>query len=165
MSAQEFTLFWKTGDANGWMSNWSLHGFTEDDIYFATSEHWMMYQKAKLFGDMEVAEAILRVPAKNPREVKSLGRKAKGFDEDLWEKHRIDIMVQGLKAKVLQNKELQPLLFQTAGTIIAEASPLDRIWGIGLASNDPKALNPTRWTGLNLLGISWMKVRDELAKS
>jgi ribA/ribD-fused uncharacterized protein len=41
---------------------------------FPTSEHYMMYRKALLFGDQVVAEKILA--AETPGEAKTLGRQA-----------------------------------------------------------------------------------------
>jgi len=50
-----------------------------------------------------------------------------------------------------------------AQRVLVEASPLDRVWGIGLAADDPRAADPAGWRGLNLLGFALMEARDLLS--
>ena len=61
-----------------------------------------------------------------------------------------------------QNHQLKTILLETAGTVLAEASPSDRKWGIGLAEDDPHAKRRKMWRGRNLLGEVLMEVRDEM---
>jgi ribA/ribD-fused uncharacterized protein len=120
----------------------------------------MMYQKAILFGDTNIARAILSTD--NPKEQKDLGRMVSNYNDEIWAAKRVDIMVAGLFEKFNQNPRLKEALLNTGDTIIVEASPVDRIWGIGLAEDHPDALDQTKWRGQNLLGVVLMRVRDEI---
>ena len=68
-------------------------------------------------------------------------------------------MCEGNRAKFAQHPNLRRFLLDTGNRILVEASPVDKIWGIGLAQDDPRAQNPLQWQGLNLLGFALMKVR------
>lgn len=142
------------------LSNWYPATFTLNDITYATTEHYMMVQKAKLFGDTQRHQAILN--AKKPKEAKALGRKVTGFSEELWNTHRMDIMVTGNEAKFSQHPEMKAFLLSTHNAILVEASPYDRIWGIGMSVDNPKIEDPKAWKGLNLLGFALMEVRSRL---
>ena len=122
----------------------------------------MMWRKAKLFGDDEVADKILAID--HPSEAKALGRQVRDFDERVWEAERFEIVVAGSVAKFGQHEELGAFLRGTGDRVLVEASPLDRVWGIGLAASDPAASDPTRWRGLNLLGFALMEARALLAR-
>jgi hypothetical protein len=101
--------------------------------------------------------------AKHPKQCKALGQRVRGFDEKVWRDHRVPIVVAGNVAKFSQNEQLRTYLCQSGGRILVEASPYDRIWGIGLTADDPRAENGALWRGENLLGFSLMEVRDLLA--
>jgi ribA/ribD-fused uncharacterized protein len=88
-----------------------------------------------------------------------LGQEVRGFDEEIWRHHRFGIVVKGNQAKFTQNETLKVFLLNTKARVLVEASPVDRVWGIGLAEDDPHATNPEKWRGLNLLGFALMKVR------
>jgi ribA/ribD-fused uncharacterized protein len=118
------------------------------------------YTFLTLFGDAEMALEILA--ADHPKQQKALGRKVANFDDARWKAQRLDIVRAGNRAKFTQNAELKAQLLATCGTTLVEASPYDRIWGIGLSAKDPRALDPTQWRGQNLLGKILTEVRDEL---
>ncbi len=120
----------------------------------------MMYQKAMLFGDTAVAQAILLTD--NPKEQKDLGRMVSNYDDTMWAASRVDIMVEGLYEKFSQNENLKKALLDTGDTEIVEASPYDIIWGIGWKEEDAQAHDKSKWRGQNLLGIVLMKVRDKI---
>ena len=141
-------------------SQWHPSAFVVDGVAFACAEQFMMHGKARLFDDAEVAAEILATP--DPRAHKALGRKVRGFDDRRWKAAREDIVYAGSRAKFTQNPALRAALLATVGTRLVEASPMDRIWGIGLASSSPAATDPTRWRGLNLLGAILTRLRDEL---
>lgn len=123
----------------------------------------MMWRKAVLFGDSETAERILT--ADHPREAKTLGRQVADFDQKSWESVCFDIVVTGNLAKFSQNAQLRDYLSSTGDQTLAEASPVDRVWGIGLAIDDERVRNPSQWRGLNLLGFAVMEVRTMLMNS
>lgn len=121
----------------------------------------MMAQKAKLFNDDEIFNQILKV--KHPNEAKSLGRKVQNYDEQLWQEKRFDIVVQANLAKFSQYSELSDFLLATHDRILVEASPVDKIWGIGMAQDHEHIQEPSQWQGLNLLGFALMQVRSKLS--
>lgn len=149
------------GVGPGCLSQWWPATFTEDGHAFASAEHYMMAHKAWLFGDDDAASAILA--AGHPGEAKKLGRTVKGFDEQTWNTHRFDIVVRGSVAKFGQHDSLKEFLLGTSGRVLVEASPHDRIWGIGLVASDSRAASPATWEGLNLLGFALMTAREMLA--
>ncbi|WP_019653359.1 NADAR family protein [Variovorax atrisoli] len=161
----EYLLFWghqapKTGVNKSCFSQWFEVAFKVDGVSYRTAEHFMMAGKARLFGDDEVCERILA--ARTPAEAKKLGREIRGFDEAAWVAARLDIVTQGNIAKFSQNAELGAFLLGTGHQVLVEASPVDPIWGIGLAANDPLAQDPRKWKGLNLLGFALMAAREVL---
>ncbi|MCB1639280.1 MAG: NADAR family protein [Thiothrix sp.] len=143
------------------LSQWFPARFAIDGVVYLTAEHYMMAGKACLFGDADMHAAILA--CEHPGAAKKLGRRVKGFDEAYWNRHRFDYVVAGNLGKFGQNPELKAFLLGTAGRVLVEASPHDRIWGIGMTASHPDAANPARWRGSNLLGFALMAVREHLA--
>jgi ribA/ribD-fused uncharacterized protein len=162
----KLVLFWghkpdsdgRTG--RGCFSQWWPAPFTVDDVRYPTAEHWMMAGKARLFEDAAGLAAVLA--AKSPGAAKAAGRKVRGFDEQAWAAARYDIVLAGSLAKFIQHRDLAEVLLRTGDQILVEASPFDRIWGIGLSANHPDATRPSRWRGLNLLGFALMDTRDQV---
>ncbi|EAD7010503.1 NADAR family protein [Listeria monocytogenes] len=141
-------------------SQWWICSFKVDGVEYNCAEQFMMAEKAKLFNDMEMREKILA--AKHPKQAKDFGRLIRGFQEDIWLKNRFNIVMLANQAKFSQNEELKKFLMQTKNRILVEASPVDKIWGIGMAADNKNVENPLYWKGLNLLGFALMAVRDEL---
>ncbi|KAL6921623.1 hypothetical protein ACHAPO_010995 [Fusarium lateritium] len=171
--------FWKESDPEvGYLSQWYYCPFRDDKderIMYKTAEHYMMFQKAKLFKDEDTAIEVLR--AATPRKVKSLGRKVKNFDEATWLEHRRGIVRHGniLKfTRAISEKEcrkgspsgkhlegsLLDTLLCTGDRELVEASPFDPIWGIGFKAADAEAARSS-W-GENLLGKELMAARSIL---
>ncbi|THA68206.1 NADAR family protein [Streptomyces sp. A0958] len=142
------------------LSQWWPSPFTADCVAYASAEHWMMAGKARLFGDAEAAGRA--VAAKSPAEAKKVGRLVRGFDDAVWERERYGLVVAGSVHKFGQDPELGAFLLNTGDRVLVEASPTDRIWGIGLAADDPRAQDPATWRGLNLLGFALMEARERL---
>ncbi|MEU4419353.1 NADAR family protein [Actinoplanes sp. NPDC024001] len=164
----KFLYFWKHSEEPGarvdagCLSQWLPAEFTVDGVTFRSAEHYMMWRKARLFGDETTAARILA--AGHPGEAKRLGGRAAGFDEEIWKRERFAIVVEGSLAKFGQHPQLRDYLLTTGNRVLVEASPLDRIWGIGLTATDPRAAEPAAWRGLNLLGFALMKARAELSR-
>lgn len=142
---------------------WPGHPFESEGKTYLTGEHYMMAEKARLFGDIEIYKAI--IAADTPGKAKALGRQVKNFDFELWKQHRCDIVIRGNHLKFTQHEELKTFLLNTKDRVLVEASLLDSIWGIGLTKDDPKATQPEQWQGENLLGFCLMEVRDQLGNS
>ncbi len=154
---EKFTFFWSN---NSPFSNWYKVSFKDEDNEYNCSEQYMMYKKAKLFGDEEIAENILQTS--NPGKQKALGRKVKNFDNQIWESNCKQIVYEANFLKFTQNSNILSRLFKTKGTTLVEASPVDNIWGIGLAENDSRALDRHEWKGKNWLGEILTKLREDL---
>lgn len=138
-----------------------------ETLTFLSAEQYMMYHKALLFADIEIAAQIMAAP--EPAVQKALGRKVSGFDDEVWKANRERIVeegnwwkfVNGVGAKTEESgKGLRERLMETGERELVEASPRDRIWGIGFGKNNAEA-NRGRW-GLNLLGKALMRVRERL---
>jgi ribA/ribD-fused uncharacterized protein len=142
------------------LSQWWPCAFTVDGVRYPTAEHFMMVGKARLFGDEDAVTRILA--GRDPGAAKREGRKVRGFDDERWNAARFELVVRGNEAKFGQNPTLRAFLLGTGSKVLVEASPMDRIWGIGLAATDPRASDPEQWQGLNLLGFALMEVRARL---
>ncbi|MFG3112349.1 NADAR family protein [Streptomyces tendae] len=142
------------------LSQWWPSPFTVDGVEYATAEHWMMAGKARLFADAEAERRVLA--AAHPAGAKKAGRLVRGFDEAVWERERFRIVVEGSVHKFASDPALRAFLLGTGGRVLVEASPVDRVWGIGLAADDEAARDPERWRGPNLLGFALMAARERL---
>jgi ribA/ribD-fused uncharacterized protein len=155
--AETFTCFWT---AESPFSQWHACEFVANAITYCSAEQYMMHQKAVLFHDDQSAAAILRAP--DPKTQKKLGRGVKHFVPDVWEANCRKIVHDGNIAKFSQNANLKQQLFATAGTTLVEASPTDKIWGVGLKASDQRIRDRRNWLGENRLGEILTQVRDEL---
>jgi ribA/ribD-fused uncharacterized protein len=162
----KFFFFWghtaKDMVTKSCFSQWFPGRFEENGIVYKTAEHYMMAGKARLFDDAETEEDILK--ANTPSQAKSLGRKVKNFDPVIWDEHKYEIVTKGNLLKFSQNQKFKEFLLSTGDKTLVEASPYDRIWGIGMLETDSRAESPLLWIGENLLGFALMEVRDQLRK-
>lgn len=154
--------FWNTIYSQWYMSQDKDYLFEENGVGFITAEHYMMYYKALIFGDLETAGKILKTV--HPRDVKRLGRLVKNYDDSVWNEKRFDVVVNGNILKFSQNPELLEDSKKCKDKIFVEASPEDTIWGIGLHYDDDRVLDETFWQGQNLLGKAINRVIDILLK-
>ena len=72
---QNVICFHNPDEINGYLSNWFLSDFVKNGITFSSMEQYMMYQKAKLFCDLGIAEKILKTS--NAGKIKAFGRSVK----------------------------------------------------------------------------------------
>jgi ribA/ribD-fused uncharacterized protein len=165
----EFLFFWghqpaKNGElSKSCLSQWWQSSFKEGHRTFCCEEQYMMAYKARLFGDDHAEEKIMK--SVDPKEIKTIGRTVKRFDESIWNEQKYSTVVMGNYHKFMQNDEMKKFLLNTGDKIMVEASPTNKIWGIGLSADDPKAKEVCSWRGQNLLGFALMEVRDIIRKA
>lgn len=165
----QFTFFWATESP---FSQWHKSSFISSMLFyqgitqpqreyledslplkeleFTSAEQFMMYHKAIIFLDRATAEDIMN--SSNTRKIKELGRQVKNYDDDIWTYYRSNVVYMANYLKFSQNTELMSALVETMGTTLVEAAPTDKIWGIGLTEDDPRAQTRRTWQGKNLLG-------------
>lgn len=164
-------FFWKPDQQDGYLSNWFHSEFcikdfdTVDEIWFTCSEQYFMWQKANVFHDAIIAKEILNIEYR-PSDYKYLGQQVHNFDQKIWEENKYQIMFDANYYKFTQNPELKSELLFTEDAILAEASPYDKIWGIGLSTQGIKGLYQDigAWKGENLLGKVLMDVREKIRR-
>lgn len=156
----KYTFFW-----GGPFSNWYDSPFILDGQKYTCVEQYMMQKKALMFGDIEIANEIMKT--NNPREQKAWGRKVRNFKMDQWAAVARDIVYRGCVAKFMQNIGPQAVgtsvydeLMKTKGTLLVEASPLDKVWGIGLDAKTAAVTPIDDWKGTNWLGQVITEVRE-----
>jgi len=130
---------------------------------YSSAEKYMMVKKAELFNANDIKTKMLATDS--PRTVKALGRQITNFDNDLWDEHKLAIVTEGNYLKFSQNPELLAFMKSHADKQLVEASPVDKIWGIGLHPTDPLAEDEANWQGENLLGIAIMSAREQVLSS
>ena len=145
-SQDKYIFFWGHNEKNPGeitkksLSQWYNCLFKIDGITYYTAEQYMMSQKALLFNDNETNLKIMK--EKDPKTYKALGRQVKNFDPSIWDKNKFEIVVKGNTAKFSQNEELKKFLLNTNDKILVEASPHDKIWGIGMDENHKETVIP-----------------------
>lgn len=159
---RKIICFHNPDEMNGYLSNWYLSDFEIDGIKYSSMEQYMMYQKAVLFHDHEIARQILETS--NVGKIKAFGRSVKDYDDLIWNGLRQIIVYHGLLEKFRQNDELKKKLLATQKDILAECAVQDKIWGIGLSMKDDRRFDMEKWRGQNLLGFSLMYARSVLAQ-
>ncbi len=164
--SDKFLLFWghqKSANLSAsCLSQWYSSSFWQDETKYICAEQYMMAKKAECFGDDEALEQILSI--KDPAQMKALGRQVQGFDTKVWDEVKFGVVLNASYLKFSQNAPLRDFLLQTGSKILVEASPVDKIWGIGMSAEDQNAHNPTKWRGQNLLGFALIMARDEIKK-
>lgn len=160
-----YVFFWGHGSASDGpicetcLGQWWMGRFSCDGVEYSCAEQYMMAEKARMFGDEEMLRNIMK--AGHPKEMKAYGRAVRHFDKEAWDHACYDIVKRGNEAKFSQNRELWEYLRGTRNRILVEASPRDRIWGIGMGKSNPDAENPLKWRGTNLLGFALTQLRDQ----
>jgi ribA/ribD-fused uncharacterized protein len=162
----EFLFFWghqndKKEITKSCFSQWWPCVFKHDGIEYNSAEQWMMAEKARVFFDNVILEQILK--SNDPKVIKELGRQITLFDEDVWNLRKYDAVYEGNLLKFSQDESLKSFLLNTENKVIVEASPYDKIWGIGMKQDEEGIINPKNWKGQNLLGFALMEVRTTLS--
>ena len=152
---EKFEFFW-----DGPFSQWYPSNFTLAKMRFNCAEQFMMFNKAVFFKDYSNAHSVMK--SNSPKEQKALGRIVADFNVDAWANVAKDVVYVGSYCKYNQDKRLKKILTDTVGSVLVEASPYDKIWGIGLAKADDRAQKRSTWQGKNWLGEVLNKVRDDL---
>lgn len=125
---------------------------------FSSAEKYMMMAKASVFGD---EAALRRMDAiDDVKKLKEEGRKVMGFDPEIWDSVNVPIVTIGTYYKATQNDGIWAFINEMGDREYVEGSPVDRIWGVGLAWNDPKIEYRDNWLGENRLGICWENAWD-----
>lgn len=140
------------------LSQWYKCSFSLNGRTYSSAEQYMMAQKAMLFQDIETFKKIMAT--NDPRKCKEFGRQVKGFDEKVWDNMKYKIVLDANYLKFSQNEKLKNYLLSTKDKVLVEASPYDKVWGIGMAKDDINAIHPELWKGENLLGFALMETRD-----
>ncbi|QIW95070.1 hypothetical protein AMS68_000588 [Peltaster fructicola] len=155
-------FFWKPHeDPFGFLSQWYSCPFEVEGVVYASTEMWMMIQKARLFGDEEVAQRMMQTT--DPAEHQKLGRQAKGFDRAKWDQHKSRIVEEGNYHKFSKAENSTAMAEKLLATGDRElASPADRIWGVGYGAADAEA-HRAQW-GENRMGLAMTAVRSRLRK-
>jgi hypothetical protein len=157
-------LFWKDTQDNGYLSNWGKSRLQIDGITYNCVEQWIMASKARACGNQAVYTQVMATS--NPRKQKGLGRSLdKKVVSRCWKvQQKWEVQLRGARAKFQQNENLAVKLLSTGQKPLAEASPSDQIYGIGIAPDNPLAQDPVNWKGMNLLGKALEQVREEIRK-
>ena len=155
----KFVFFWKLHHKNEEFSNWYPKEFIIEGIRYNCVEQYMMAKKALTFNDLAIYQKIMA--SDDPGECKDLGKLVSNFNPAVWDSCKREIVYNANYAKFTQNPELMAKLKATGDAIMAEASPQDRIWGIGMAADDPDARYPEKWKGENILGSILMEIRQQ----
>ena len=161
----DYVMFWENLEDPGkvtkpCLSNWYECSFYVGGTKFFTTEQYMMAQKALLFGDKTIYDEIMK--AHDPKTFKSLGKEVRHFNPTFWDENKCRIVFEGNLAKFSQNPKLKEFILSTKDAVLVEASPLDKIWGIGLNRENKDSQNPNLWKGENNLGFTLMEVRDAI---
>lgn len=135
------------------LTSFVIYGITFGAIRLESGEDG----EVNTFGDEEIAAQCLKET--NPKKVKELGRKVKGFDADKWSEVSYQIMVD---VNIPKWEKLKDKLLATGSRTLVEASPYDKIWGIGMHEDDAGIEDESNWQGMNLLGKALMEVRTKL---
>jgi ribA/ribD-fused uncharacterized protein len=147
---------------NGIFSQWYGCDIYDTDkkITYNCAEQAMMAYKAATFNDEFTFDKIME--SQTPSSQKAWGRKVKNYNDEVWSKVRLDIVIKINYWKFNQNVVLHELIILTKDTEIVEASPVDLIYGVGLTEDCEEIWDKRNWKGQNLLGIAIMNAREQI---
>lgn len=163
----DYLFFWsqfgpKNTITKACFSQWYPCEFVVDGIQYNCASQYMIAEKARLFGDEESLAKVMAMSADMESEMTNVDKEIKVTDSSVWNEQKFGIVVKGNMAKFSQNERLKKFLVGTGSRVLAEANPIDRVWGIGMRESDKEIEDPEKWYGINLLGFALMVVRDNL---
>ena len=155
--------FWGPNKKNGEFSNFfESPMINREGTEFFCNEQYFMYYKCLLFDPDNTFILNKILTSTNPKEIKNFGRKVRNFNEKIWNENKLVIMKNGLELKFDQNPHLAKKLVATDDSILYEASPYDKIWGIGMNEYNARNTSDDQMPGQNLLGKLLMEIRDQM---
>ena len=140
--------FYKEFGDLGYLANYSNHGFTIDNVYYKTVEH---YYQAMKYDNEELRNKIIN--AETPKEASNIGRDRNNKRIDNFKNIKNDVMFNGILEKFRQNRDIAYKLIETRNNDIAEATIDEYYWGIGKDRS-----------GQNNIGKILVKVRDRIKR-
>lgn len=163
-TTDKHVFFYTEWPSNFYKTSFKWKKFGEEHEFFCT-EQAFMWAKAKFFGDEKTAQKILAVKD-DPMKCKKLGREVKPYDNGKWDVVRYEMMLEPNVERFWQDKKLREKIIDKRfdGLTFVEASPHDKVWGVGLALDDPKIVSEKNWLGRNLLGRVLTEVRAEMLR-
>lgn len=155
-------FFWRQNEIPfGVFCQWYPSRFTDQNgVEWQNMEQYIMGMKAELFKDQRSYDRIRR--DSTPSKCKAVGRQVANFDEKIWKRKAPLLAYIGNCMKYEQNTKLRKILLSTRDQPLFEASPIDKIWGIGLDAKSAAECDPDDFPGTNLLGKALVKVRTKL---
>lgn len=156
----QFLFFWGAQGQYGYLSNFHQCSFRVGDREYNCSEQFFMKAKQEMFDptNQKLADAIMNET--DPKKIKEHGRDVRFYDEKVWSRERYRVMVEALRHK-FSDPVLKQKLADTKPKYLVEASPYDRVWGVGMRADEAARVGESGWRGSNLLGKALMEVRDK----
>lgn len=130
------------------LSNWSAHRIKIWGELFSTLEHAYHYRKFSETAP-DIAKRILDAPS--PWAAMQIERANKSKRRPDWQKVKVGIMEELVRAKIEQNEDVKACLIRTGNKQIIENSPWDSFWGVGKDGH-----------GKNMMGKILTEIRDKL---
>lgn len=164
-SKVEYTSFFTSRDfMSNFYSGEIKYNHKGRDYTLFCSEHLFMVLKAIHFEHGPSIVGLLSMGKEHPAVYKKVGRRLPNYDKygPSWEAKRDKCMYEAVEAKFTQDDKLKKQLLDTGNSILVEASPYDKYWGIGLGKGNTGLHDPYKWLGENRLGFVLMELRDRL---
>lgn len=144
----------------GPFSNFAFAGFEYKNVVFLYTENAFMYAKAYHFNDLATMKRLENTQLQ-PIQAKQLGRQVSNYNDESWEQVRYNYMLE-INREKFKIPKYRDYLIATEDLVLVECNPNDKIWGVGLEEDDPRATDPSKWNGRNLLGEVLMQIRNEI---
>lgn len=144
---------------DGDFAQFEKSNFTIKNVNYFCVEHYLLASRAILFNDKEMLEKIME--SKSIRQAKIFGKNIRNFNQEVWDKHKLNMSYVSNLCKFQQDEVLKFKLLETENSILVNADVYDDVWGIGKKITDLDIRNPHSWRGENYLGFILMKIRED----